>query len=166
MCVLGTQVAVGSSCTTATHPLFSICCPEWIYPSMVLVNPLYIYTAVSQSSSDGIREARDSWETQNIQFVIENEFSGELWLLPVTGEKQRKSEGHVTVCGLSLVKLLGVLYTFYSYEFISWCKQQHFSIFRRKCEWYLPMQKSPPECLGDVSYSQGLGFSGWFLGHC
>ncbi len=84
----------------------------------------------------------------------------------------------MTVCGLSLVKLLGVLYTFYSYELISWCKQQHFSIFRRKCEWYLPMQKSLPESLGDASYSQGpimmiwvvtrclLGFSGWFLGHC
>lgn len=27
----------------APLPLTNICCPEWIYPSMVLVNPIYLY---------------------------------------------------------------------------------------------------------------------------
>lgn len=46
----------------APLPLTNICCPEWIYPSMVLVNPIYLYihTAISLSFSDGLLRLRKS----------------------------------------------------------------------------------------------------------
>lgn len=111
-----------------TSPL-SICCPELIYPSMVLVNPLYIYTVVSQSPSDGIGGGegllRDShspvchWE-----WIL----WGALAASCHRGETEIKW-GSCDSMWISLVRLLGVLETCSSYELISLCKQLYFTIY-------------------------------------
>lgn len=127
-------------CQVAPLPLTNICCPELIYPSMVLVNPIYLYIHCNfpellrwyqrgRETSERLRRSRLSLRMHSLGCFG--------WFLPQGKNTDWRSCGCMWI---SLVRLMGVLETFF--HIISFFSHMtlgllfFFFIFWGKSEWY------------------------------